>query len=143
MATVNAVFLVGYLGRDADLRFTTGGTPVANFTCATTEKWTDKTTGEVKDKTEWTRVSYFGKGAEAVAQYLVKGKLVCVQGRLETREWEKDGAKRVTTEVRADRVTLLGGGGKAREPQDESGDQRRYDQEAPAGAASADDDIPF
>lgn len=147
MGTVNQVMLVGYLGRDADLRYTQGGTAVANFSCATTEKWTDKGSGEEKEKTEWTRVSYFGKGAEGVSRYLTKGKLVCVQGRLETREWkDKDGKERVSTEVRADRVTLLSSGGPRPgrgEAHDESGDQRRPEIDEPVMAAITDDDIPF
>lgn len=145
MGTVNQVTLVGFLGRDAELRSTSGGTSVANFTVATNEKWTDRGTGEVKTKTEWTRISYFGRGAEAVTQYLVKGKLVCVQGRLETREWkDKDGHDRVSTEVRADRVTLLSSGQRADrgDATDESGDQRRYTPDAPMTPID-DSDIPF
>lgn len=143
--TVNIVILAGHLGQDAIARTLPSGTEVVNFSIATTTTWKDKDTQTKKDKTEWTRISYFGRGADAVAPYLKKGALVHVQGRLETRTWEdKTGAKRTTTEVRADRVTLLGGGkGRAkREEADESGDQRR---EAPEAPAYAEDDeiIPF
>ena len=111
MGTVNKVILVGNLGRDAELRFTPGGAAVATLSLATTEVWNDKG-GQRQEKTEWHRVVLWGKTAESLSEYLVKGKQVYVEGRLQTRQWDdKDGNKRYTTEIRGDRVVLLGGGG--------------------------------
>ena len=111
MGTVNRVILVGNLGRDAELRYTGGGAAVASFSVATTEVWKDKD-GQRQEQTEWHRISLWGKQAESVAQYLTKGKQVYVEGRLQTRKWQdKEGHDRYTTEVKADRVVLLGSGG--------------------------------
>ena len=111
MGSVNKVILVGNLGRDAELRYTPGGAAVATLNLATTEVWNDKQ-GQKQEKTEWHRIVVWGKQAEALQEYLVKGKQIYVEGRLQTRQWDdKDGNKRYTTEIKADRVTLLGGGG--------------------------------
>jgi single-strand DNA-binding protein len=112
MGSVNRVILVGNLGRDAELRYTPGGAPVSTLNVATTESWKDKE-GQKQEKTEWHRVVLWGKSAETLAEYLVKGKQVYIEGRLQTRQWDdKEGNKRYTTEVRADNVVLLGGGPK-------------------------------
>ena len=111
MGSVNKVILVGNLGRDAELRYTPGGAPVATLNIATTEMWNDKA-GQRQEKTEWHRVVLWGKTAESLNEYLTKGKQIYVEGRLQTRQWDdKDGNKRYTTEIRGDRVVLLGGGG--------------------------------
>ncbi len=111
MGSVNKVILVGNLGRDAELRYTPGGAPVATLNLATTEVWNDKG-GQRQEKTEWHRVILWGKSAESLSEYLVKGKQIYVEGRLQTRQWDdKDGNKRYTTEIRSDRVVLLSGGG--------------------------------
>ena len=111
MGSVNKVILVGNLGRDAELRYTPGGAPVATLNMATTEIWNDKG-GQRQEKTEWHRVVLWGKTAESLSEYLTKGKQIYVEGKLQTRQWDdKDGNKRYTTEVRGDRVVLLGGGG--------------------------------
>ena len=111
MGSVNKVILVGNLGRDAELRYTPGGAAVATINMATTEVWNDKQ-GQRQEKTEWHRVILWGKSAESLAEYLTKGKQIYVEGRLQTRQWDdKDGNKRYTTEIRGDRVVLLGGGG--------------------------------
>jgi len=111
MGSVNKVILVGNLGRDAELRYTPGGAPVATLNLATTEVWNDKA-GQKQEKTEWHRVVLWGKQAESLQEYLTKGKQIYVEGRLQTRQWDdKDGNKRYTTEIKADRITLLGGGG--------------------------------
>ena len=111
MGSVNKVILVGNLGRDAELRYTPGGSPVATINLATTEIWNDKA-GQRQEKTEWHRVVLWGKTAESLNEYLTKGKQIYVEGRLQTRQWDdKDGNKRYTTEIKADRITLLGGGG--------------------------------
>src|SRR6187401_2779660 len=112
MGSVNKVILVGNLGRDAELRYTPGGAPVATLNLATTEVWNDKTSGQKQEKTEWHRIVLWGKSAESLSEYLTKGKQIFVEGRLQTRQWDdKDGNKRYTTEIKADRITLLGGGG--------------------------------
>src|SRR5205823_12876026 len=110
MGSVNKVILVGNLGRDAELRYTPGGAAVATINMATTEVWNDKA-GQRQEKTEWHRVVLWGKSAEALAEYLTKGKQIYVEGKLQTRQWDdKDGNKRYTTEIRSDRIVLLGGG---------------------------------
>jgi single-strand DNA-binding protein len=111
MGSVNKVILVGNLGRDAELRYTPGGAAVSTLNMATTETWTDKS-GQRQEKTEWHRVVFWGKVAESLTEYLTKGKQVYVEGRLETRQWnDKDGNKRYTTEIKGDKIVLLGGGG--------------------------------
>src|SRR5712675_335790 len=111
MGSVNKVILVGNLGRDAELRYTPGGAAVATINMATTEVWNDKG-GQRQEKTEWHRVVLWGKSAESLSEYLTKGKQIYVEGRLQTRQWDdKDGNKRYTTEIRGDRIVLLGGGG--------------------------------
>jgi single-strand DNA-binding protein len=111
MGSVNKVILVGNLGRDAELRYTPGGAAVATLNMATTEVWNDKS-GQRQEKTEWHRVVLWGKTAESLNEYLTKGKQIYVEGRLQTRQWDdKDGNKRYTTEIRGDRVVLLGGSG--------------------------------
>src|SRR5204862_2832892 len=111
MGSVNKVILVGNLGRDAELRYTPGGAAVATLNLATTEVWNDRN-NQRQEKTEWHRVVLWGKQAESLQEYLTKGKQIYVEGRLQTRQWDdKDGNKRYTTEIKADRITLLGGGG--------------------------------
>src|SRR3954467_5643697 len=110
MGSVNKVILVGNLGRDAELRYTPGGAAVATLNLATTEVWNDRN-NQRQEKTEWHRVVLWGKQAESLQEYLTKGKQIFVEGRLQTRQWDdKDGNKRYTTEIKADRITLLGGG---------------------------------
>ena len=122
MGSVNKVILVGNLGRDAELRYTPGGAAVATLNLATTEVWNDKQ-GQKQEKTEWHRIVLWGKQAESLQEYLVKGKQIYVEGRLQTRQWDdKDGNKRYTTEIKADRITLLGGG--RRRPQRRNGSRR-------------------
>ena len=114
MGSVNKVILVGNLGRDAELRYTPGGAAVATLNLATTEVWNDKG-GQRQEKTEWHRIVLWGKQAESLQEYLTKGKQIYVEGRLQTRQWDdKDGNKRYTTEIRGDRIVLLGGGGGGR-----------------------------
>jgi single-strand DNA-binding protein len=114
MGSVNKVILVGNLGRDPEVRYTQGGSPVANFTLATNEVWTDKA-GARQERTEWHRIVVWGKTAEIARDHLAKGKQVYIEGALQTRQWEdRDGNKRNTTEIKATRLVLLGraeGGG--------------------------------
>ena len=109
MGSVNKVILVGNLGKDAEVRVTPGGQSVASFSIATTENWTSKE-GEKKEQTEWHRIVLWGKTADTLQPYLVKGKQIYLEGRLQTRQWEKEGQKHYTTEVKADKIVLLGGG---------------------------------
>ena len=110
MGTVNRVILVGNIGKDAEVRYTTGGAAVSTLSLATTEVWNDKSSGQRQEKTEWHRVVVWGKQAETLSEYLTKGRQIYVEGRLQTRQWDdKDGNKRYTTEVRTDRIVLLGG----------------------------------
>ena len=108
MASVNKVIIVGNLGRDPEMRSFPSGDQVANVTIATTDRWKDKQTGEMKEATEWHRVVFNGRLAEIVGQYLRKGSQVYVEGSLRTRSWEKDGVKQYTTEIRADQMQMLG-----------------------------------
>lgn len=112
MRGVNKVILVGTCGQDPETRYMPNGNAVTNLSLATSEKWTDKQTGQPVEKTEWHRVSLFGKVAEIAGEYLRKGSQVYIEGKLQTREWEKDGIKRYTTEIIVDmqgRMQLLGG----------------------------------
>ena len=153
MGSVNKAILVGNLGRDAEMRFTAGGTPVATVSLATTERFTDRE-GQKKEETEWHRVVIWGKTAESLHEYLTKGKQIYVEGRIQTREWtNKEGQKVKTTEIRADRIVLLGGGGERRAagggaPRERYGSDSG--ESSSGGAADAgpvevpnDDDIPF
>lgn len=99
---VNKVILVGNVGGDPDIRYMPSGNAVANITLATSESWKDKQTGQQQEKTEWHRIVFFGRLAEVVGQYVRKGSKLYVEGKLQTREWEKDGIKRYTTEVVVD-----------------------------------------
>jgi single-strand DNA-binding protein len=155
MGSVNKVILVGNLGRDAELRYTPGGAPVATLNLATTEVWNDKTSGQKQEKTEWHRIVLWGKSAESLSEYLTKGKQIFVEGRLQTRKWQdKDGNDKYTTEIRADRITLLGGGGGGGRSEGTGGGARPQRAGAPSGGADhepmgepitdlTDDDIPF
>jgi single-strand DNA-binding protein len=108
MASVNKVILVGNLGRDPEVRYMPSGDALASFSIATTDTWRDKS-GQRQERTEWHRISMFGKQAEVAGQYLKKGSTVYIEGRLQTRKWnDKDGQERQTTEVVADRMQMLG-----------------------------------
>jgi len=107
--SVNKVILLGRLGQDPELKYTPGGSPVCNFSLATTESWTDKS-GQKQEKTEWHRIVVWGKLAELCNQYLAKGRQAFLEGRLQTRSWDdKDGNKRYTTEILASTVQFIGG----------------------------------
>ena len=155
MASVNKVILVGNLGRDPEVRYMPSGDAVANITIATTETWKDKA-GEKQEQTEWHRVAMFGKTAEIAGEYLKKGSQVYIEGRLQTRKWtDKEGQERYTTEIRADRMQMLGsrsGGSDRMPPPDDEAPARSSSSAAPKKAAPAgkggnfddlEDDIPF
>ncbi len=109
MAGVNKAIIIGNLGRDPEMRYTQDGTAVANINVATSEQWTDKATGEKRERTEWHRIVLFRRLAEICSQYLTKGSKVYIEGRIQTREWEdKDGNRRWTTEIVAQTMQMLG-----------------------------------
>lgn len=140
MASVNKVILLGNLGRDPETRYTSDGAAITNASIATTDKWKDKATGEMKEATEWHRLSFFGRLAEVAGEYLRKGSSVYVEGKLRTRKWtDKDGVEKYTTEVIVDNLQMLGKkqDGERQEPQ-----ERRQSSE-PQRMTDIDDDIPF
>jgi single-strand DNA-binding protein len=151
--SVNKVILVGNLGKDPELKHTSGGTAVATMTVATNERFKDKS-GEWQDKTEWHNVVLWQRLAEIAAEYLKKGRSVYVEGRLQTRSWEdKQGQKRYTTEIVASDLVLLGGGGGRSEEGGGRGFSRGNDFDQSGGGdfdstpsratEITDDDIPF
>lgn len=110
MASVNKVILVGSLGKDPEVRFMPNGDAVANFSMATSENWKDKE-GNKQEKTEWHSIVAYRKLAEIMGQYLKKGAPVYIEGKLQTRKWEKDGVTRYSTEIIADTMQMLGSKG--------------------------------
>ncbi|HTT40011.1 MAG TPA: single-stranded DNA-binding protein [Burkholderiales bacterium] len=153
MASVNKVILIGNLGRDPEVRYLPSGDAVATLNVATTEKWKDKN-GEQQEQTEWHRVSFFGRQAEICGEYLRKGSQIYIEGRLQTRKWtDKEGKERYTTEIRGDRMQMLGGRGAGggpepslREPDIAPAEPAPKAAAATSKAASfedMDDDIPF
>lgn len=107
--SVNKVFIVGNLGADPEINMLPSGDTVMNFRVATSMRWNDKATGEKKEETEWHRITVFGRTAEALAQYLKKGRQVHVEGRLRTRKYtDKDGVERYATEIVANTIQMLG-----------------------------------
>ena len=110
MAGVNKVILIGRLGNDPEMRYMPSGEAVANLSIATSESWTDKTTGAKREKTEWNRVVAFRKLAEIIGQYCKKGDQIYIEGKLQTRKWsDKNGQDHYTTEIIADQMQMLGG----------------------------------
>lgn len=141
MASLNKVILIGRIGRDPELKYTTSGQAVASLSVATDEGYTGKD-GQKVEKTEWHRVTAWGKQAEFCGKYLTKGRLVYVEGSLETRKWQdKEGVERYVTEVKALRVMGLDpkqdGAARRPDPMDED-----YGQAYPSGAGRV-DDAPF
>jgi single-strand DNA-binding protein len=143
MGSVNKVILVGNLGKDAELRYTPGGTAVATLRLATTERFKDKD-GQWKEQTEWHTVVIWDKTAESLAEYLRKGKQIYVEGRLQTRSWDdKEGKKRYSTEVRCDRIVLLGGRGPQAERDEPAAHPEPGREPSREPSELTDDDIPF
>ena len=142
---VNKVILVGNLGQKPEMRYTATQSAVANISIATTESWKDKESGEMRDKTEWHKVVYFGKLAEIVEKYLDKGSSVYIEGKLQTRKWQdKSGADRWTTEIVGNELTMLG----SRASNSNNAPMQSNETESPfpqddSGPGLTDDDIPF
>jgi single-strand DNA-binding protein len=134
---VNKVILIGRLGADPEIRYTPSGAEVATFRIATSESWTNKS-GEKEERTEWHRIVAWRGLAKICGEYLCKGKLVYVEGRLRTRSWEdRDGNKRTTTEIEASDMKMLGGVGEA------SRKAKEAEPESAPPAAKEEEDIPF
>ena len=130
MASVNKGIIVGNLGRDPELRYMPSGDAIANIAVATSYKSKDRQTGEQKELTEWHRISFFGRLAEIVGEYLKKGSSVYVEGRLQTRKWVgKDDVERIAVEIIADDMRMLGG-----RPHEHDGESEHADAEHQADA---------
>jgi single-strand DNA-binding protein len=149
MGSVNKVILIGNLGADPELKYTPSQRPLCNLRIATTEVYKDKS-GQRQEKTEWHRVTVWGDQAENCNKYLAKGRSVYVEGRLQTRSYDKDGQKHYATDVVADRVVFLGGGGGGEGRGKPGGGYGGRGDSGPAdepgeggGPAPSDDDIPF
>lgn len=137
---LNQVQIIGHLGRDPETRFLPSGEAVANFSIATTEKWKDKQTGEQKEHTEWHNISTFGRLSEIVGQYLHKGSLVYVSGKLKTRKYQKDGQDHYATSIQCQELKMLGG------KPSTSGSSQQQSNSSPqqgSGFENMEDDIPF
>ncbi len=136
--SVNKVILIGNLGKDPEVKYTPSGTPVAKFSLATNERYKDKD-GQWQDRTEWHNIVAWQKLAEIVGEYLKKGKKVYVEGKLQTRNYEKDGVKRYITEIVADQLIMLDGAGQR------NGSGPSAEESAPpvSGEAPKEDDLPF
>lgn len=149
MASVNKVILVGNLGADPEVRYTTSGDAIANIRLATTDSWRDKASGEQRESTEWHRVVMYRRLGEIAGQYLKKGSQVYIEGRIKTRKWQdKDGQDRYTTEVEATEMKMLGSRRDGDAPQSDRPDpfapQPTQNQRRDfTGVADLDDDIPF
>ena len=141
---INKVILIGNLGQKPEMRYTQTNTAIATLGVATSESWKDKESGEMREKTEWHRVVFFGKLAEICEQYLDKGSQIYVEGKLQTRKWQdKEGNDKYTTEIQGLTMTMLGG-------RQSSGDGGAYDQSQPEQKSSepsasniSEEDIPF
>ena len=137
--SLNKVILIGNLGQDPEARFTPQGTAVTNLSVATNESWKDQN-GDTQDRTEWHRVVMYGRMAETASEYMKKGQMVYVEGRLHTREWEdKNQIKRRTTEISCDNFTMLG------KRSDNAGSGRVAPDATPnpKSDSDSDDDLPF
>ena len=150
---INKVILIGTLGSDPEVKYTTSGVPVANGSLATSESWTDKQSGERQEKTEWHRLVIWRKTAEIAGQYLRKGSKIYVEGRLETRSWEdQSGQKKYTTEIVVNDMQMLdsrgdsmdrGGEGESGPPPPEAPGSDSGGGGESGGGESGDDDLPF
>jgi single-strand DNA-binding protein len=141
MGGLNKVMLIGYLGKDPETRYSQQGTAVTNFSIATSEKWTDKNSGETQEKTEWHRIVVFGKQAEICEKYLSKGSQIYLEGKLQTRSYESEGQNRYITEIVAMNFQFLGGGN-SNGSTTKQNSQSTYSKTTKSPPV-VDDDIPF
>jgi single-strand DNA-binding protein len=148
MASLNRVEIIGNLGQDPEVKYTSSGDAVATISVATTEKWKDKASGEMQEKVEWHRVTLWRRLGEIAGEYLKKGSQVYIAGKLQTRKWQdKDGNDRYTTEIVASDLLMLGGKseGGERQPRRQEPASRPAANRAPTGGGfdSMSDDVPF
>jgi single-strand DNA-binding protein len=147
---LNKAQIIGNLGRDPEVRYLPSGDAIASISVATTEKWKDKSSGEMKEHTEWHRISFFGKLAEVAGQWLKKGSTVYVEGKIQTREYtDKDGVKKYATEIKGEVMKMIGGKAEQGEQQSRQAEPRqapaRQPQRqapAPSGFDDMDHDLP-
>ena len=146
MASVNKAILIGNLGADPEIKYLPSGEAVANLRLATTDTWKDKD-GNKQEATEWHRVSFFGRSAEVCGQYLKKGSQIYVEGSIRTRKWQdKEGQDRYSTEIRGDRMQMLGGRAQGGDSGGQQSSAPRQQQPAGGGTGNFndfEDDIPF
>lgn len=141
MNGVNKVIIVGTLGKDPEVKYMPNGTAVCNATFATSEQWNDKQTGEKKERTEWHRITFYGRLAEVMGNYMKKGSKAYIEGKLQTRDYEKEGQKHYITEILVDEMQMLGG--KPNGSQERPAQARPSQQPEAAQGDFVDDDIPF
>lgn len=144
---VNRVIIMGIVGKDPEVRYTPQGDAVCSLSIATSEVWKDKQTGQDQERTEWHRVSFWGRPAEIIGEHVRKGSKLYVEGKLQTRSWEQDGIKRYATEIRSDSFQFVGGkdtqggsSGSGQKPAQRNTEAPAQDPNVPD---SFDDDIPF
>lgn len=147
--SVNSVIVVGRVGRDAETRYTQADVPVANFSIATSERWTDKRSGEKREKTTWHRISCFGALADLAGEHVRKGDLIGIEGKLEPRKWvDKNDIERETVEILASKINFFGvrgseSGGEQSDARPGSGGRRTRSAATVTDDNGFDDDIPF
>ena len=146
MAGVNKVIILGNLGADPELRSSPSGVTSCRLSIATSMNWTDKGSGEKKEKTEWHRVVFFGRSAEVIDQYLKKGQQLYVEGRLQTSKYEKDGIERFSTDIIGESFNFISGSGSSNQGNNEFSDDMNQDKNNTSQSSNSDDfedDIPF
>ena len=149
MAGVNKVIILGNLGADPELRSSPSGVTTCRLSIATSMNWTDKSSGEKKEKTEWHRVVFFGRSAEVIDQYLKKGQQLYIEGRLQTSKYEKDGIERYSTDIIGESFNFISGSGSSSSnnsnqfANDMSQDSSSSNKQEKAKTDDFDDDIPF
>lgn len=146
---INKAIILGNVGQDPEIRYLPDGAAVASLSIATGESWKDKNTGEKQERTEWHRVSAFGKLAEIIGQYVKKGSKLYIEGSIHTRKWQaQDGSDRYTTEIKADQMQMLDSRGQSDNSGYQQGAQPNQNQPNPQGqpqpqGEAFDDDLPF
>ncbi len=143
MGSLNKVQLIGNLGADPEMKYLQSGDAVVNISIATTDKWKDKTSGEQKERTEWHRVSFFGRAAEVIAEYCYKGSSIYIEGSLQTRQYEKEGVTHYATDIKGRNFQLLGGKSDGGDRAETAPRQSEGRSESSAKQEVFDDDIPF
>ena len=146
MAGVNKVIILGNLGADPELRSSPSGVTSCRLSIATSMNWTDKGSGEKKEKTEWHRVVFFGRSAEVIDQYLKKGQQLYIEGRLQTSKYEKDGIERFSTDIIGESFNFISGSGSSNQGNNQFSDDMNQDKNNTSQSSKSDDfedDIPF